>query len=157
MRRPLTLVLFAIALPVALIAPFLIHTQMFIARFETSYEKWTRLDSPNYEIIVASNSLTDPTGGINTLQVQDGRIVEASNPDCAVCPLAEFAELTVDALFARVWDDCIRTYPRGFQFPICNVEYHDVLGYPARMDTYTFNDQGECEPSITVLSLRLLP
>ena len=157
MRRRLILGFSVVLILIILLSPFVLYTNAFISRLRSNEEKWARLGSRNYEIVVASNSLSDPSGGINILRVENGQIVEADNPDCTSCSLDDFSALTIESLFGRIWEECVRNHSRGLQFPICNVVYDQELGFPRRLDTYTFTEEGEHLPSITVDTVRLLP
>ena len=135
-----------------LLSPFLLHTWRFNATFRANRGKWADFGSTSYEIVVASNSLTRPTAGWNTIRVVNGEIIAAENPDCAGCPLDDFTDLTVGALFDLIENVCLPRFP----FPICNLVYDEALGYPRRVNTYAVDEKGEHLPSITVESVQLL-
>jgi hypothetical protein len=111
--------------------------------------KWQAAAHTEYTAVVANNSLTDPTGGMNTIHVKDGLIIEASNPNCPDCATQAFAALTVDALFGRIAQQCLDKFPDEF----CNVHYHPSFGYPVRLDSYPYHLAGIERPSITVQRL----
>jgi hypothetical protein len=107
-------------------------------------------------MLVASNSLTDCTGGWNTILVREGGILQATNSERDDCSSEAFNQLTVESLFGRIWEKCVRDRTFYRPFPICNVVYDDQLGYPKHLDTDTFNEQGKDLPSITVEKLMLI-
>jgi hypothetical protein len=137
--------------------PFVIETRAFSSALRENEKKWTSLGSTNYEIVVASNSVSECTGGWNTIRIEEGEVVDARNSEHVDCSTDEFARLTVDALFSRVWEECIRHRTLTRPFPVCNVAYDDLLGYPRRLDTYSMTKDGESLPSITVESVTLAP
>jgi len=155
-KLPLWIFLAIIAL-IVVVMPFWLYTYTFQSRLLSNQEKWKGLVSREYEIIVASNSLSDCTGGWNSITVSDAEIVAASNSERRNCPLASFGQLTVEALFTRIWEECIRNRPLTKPFPVCNVAYDEQLGFPRRLDTFTFNQQGEYLPSVTVERVTLHP
>jgi hypothetical protein len=157
LRSLLLLAILAVILAGVLIVPFVIHTRAFSSALRENEKKWTSLGSANYEILVASNSPSECTGGWNTIRIEDGEVVDAQNSEHADCPADEFARLTVEALFSRVWEECIHHRSLTRPFPVCNVAYDDLLGYPRRLDTYTFTKDGETLPSITVERVTLAP
>lgn len=157
MRRWLVIGLLVSLLLFILALPYIWHTTAFIARLRSNEEKWAKYGSSNYEMIVASNSLDNATGGVNHLRIEAGRIVEGHNPDCDLCVPSDFSQLTVDALFARIWEECVQGSPLGLSIPICNVEYDQELGFPRRLDTYTFTLERTYQPSITVERVSLDP
>ena len=157
MRRPLLVGFLGAVLLVVLVLPFVLHTNAFISKLRSNQEKWSRLAPRSYEMVIASNSLSDPTGGINVLRVENGQIVQAENADCGDCSLDDFNHLTVEALFERIWEECVRNHARGLPFPICNVAYDQDLGFPRRLDTYTFTQEGEYLPSITIETFQPYP
>jgi hypothetical protein len=140
----------AAGLAFLLVLPFIRYNRAFLARLRTSQAKWDTLGSSNYEIVVASNSLTRCTGGWNTIRVREGGSVQGSNSERGTCARDEFVLLTVEALFARIWQECVFDRPLWRPFPTCNVAYDEQLGYPRRLDTYTFAESGEYLPSVTV-------
>jgi hypothetical protein len=157
MQRWLVIGLLVILLVFILALPFIWHTTVFIVRLRSNEEKWAKYGSSNYEIVVVSNSLANATGGTNHLRIEAGRIVEGHNPDCGLCAPSDFSQLTIDALFARIWQECLQGGPLGLSIPICNVDYDQALGFPRRLDTYTFTQEGTHQPSITVERVSLDP
>jgi hypothetical protein len=83
--------------------------------------------------------------------------VEAENPGCTDCSLQNFGYLIVEALIARISDECVTRRPRGLPFPFCNGAYDQDLGFPRRLDSYTFSEQGDYLPRITVEWVRFDP
>jgi Family of unknown function (DUF6174) len=156
-RSLLLLAILAAVLAGVLIMPFVIHTRAFSSALRENEKKWTSLGSTNYEIVVASNSVSECTGGWNTIRIEGGEVVDAHNSEHADCSTDEFARLTVEALFSRIWEECIYHRSLTRPFPVCNVTYNQLLGYPSRLDTYTFTEDGEHLPSITVESVTLTP
>ncbi len=140
-----------------LILPFLLRTSRFRSKLLSNQEKWVRLEPSEYEMVVESNSMNDCTGGWNTILVRGGEIVEAKNSKNGNCSHESFRQLTVEGLFTRIWNECIRNRAFSMPFPVCNVEYDEELGFPRRVDTYTFNKQGEYLPSVTVESVTRNP
>jgi hypothetical protein len=139
-----------------LLLPFALHTYNFHTSLRRNQEKWNLQATTGYEMLVASNSLTDCTGGWNTILMQEGEILQASNSERDHCSPQAFNQLTVESLFNRIWNECIQIRPFNLSFPICNIVYDEQLGYPKRLDTYTFNEQGDHQPSITVERLTLI-
>ena len=84
-------------------------------------------------------------------------MLQGNNSEHGACAREEFALLTVEALFARVWDECMLRPTWPPLFPLCHVAYDERLGYPRRVDTYTLTESGEHTPSITVDSILLDP
>jgi hypothetical protein len=123
---------------------------MAVTAYNTALSKWRSAGPDAYTVVVASNSLTQPTGGWNTIHVQDGIVLEGRNPACAGCPSEAFELLTVEALFRRIEAECLMQFPSQF----CNVAYHDTLGYPVRLDTYPHHRSGIERPSITIDSVQ---
>ena len=146
-----TAVLFGLAIGILLAVglPRIIYTQRANSSFQNSQSLWLEKGSRSYTMVVYSNSLTQPTEGRNTLQVRDGIVVEANNPNCPNCTLDEFGSLTVEALFARIEAECLLDFPIQY----CNVGYDRTLGYPRRIDTYPYHLDGRERPSITVESV----
>ena len=144
-------VLIGLALAFLLVAglPALVYYLRASSLFRDNRSLWLEQGSSSYDMVVYSNSLTQPTEGRNVLQVRDGRLVKADNPDCPNCSLNEFGLLTVEALFERVNTECIRGFPSQY----CNVAYDPSLGYPRRIDTYPYDLGGRERPSITVESV----
>ncbi len=139
----------ALAFLLAAGLPALIYSLRASSLFQDNRSLWLEKGSSSYDMVVYSNSPTQPTGGRNALQVRDGMVVKADNPNCPNCSLNEFGLLTVEALFERVDTECIR----GFPFQYCNVAYDPTLGYPRRIDTYPYDLGGRERPSITVESV----
>jgi hypothetical protein len=106
----------------------------------------------NYDAIVLSNSLDYPTGGENKVSVRNGLLIQGSNLDCRTCTHADYLPLTIEALFDRINEECIR----GTLLPICHIVYDETLGYPARIDTYTFYEDGIHAPSITITEVHII-
>jgi hypothetical protein len=106
-------------------------------------------------MIVASNSLSDCTGGNNTILVESDEVVEAQNRERPSCALVDFEQLIVDALFIRIWDECVHNRSQNRPFPMCNLAYDEVLGYPERLDTYLFAEDGEYRSSITIRQMQI--
>jgi hypothetical protein len=142
---------------ILLILPFIAHTFTFITRLRSNEAQWAEYGSNSYEIILASNSLDDPTGGINQVTIENGQIISGHNPDCALCGPGDFRQFTVEALFARIWKECVQDRLLRFSIPICNVAYDPELGFPRRLDTYTFTQEGKYQSSITVERVSLDP
>ena len=86
-------------------------------------------------MVVASNFSSDCTAGWNTILINGGEIVEAHNSEVKDCSYENFGQLTVEALFNRIWDECLRSRSLRRPFPVCNVSYDDDFGYPRRLDT----------------------
>jgi hypothetical protein len=84
--------------------------------------------------------------------VREGRLIEASNQDCTSCPLADFQSLTIESLFERIHRECVENNLQ----PICNVVYKKTLGYPIRLDTYLFYEDGVPAPSITIIEVQII-
>jgi hypothetical protein len=84
-------------------------------------------------------------------------VAQGTNSEHGTCARDEFALLTVEALFARIWQECVFDRTLWRPFPTCNVAYDERLGYPGRLDTYTFTESGEYVPSITVERVTLDP
>ncbi|UCF61087.1 MAG: hypothetical protein JSV37_15225 [Anaerolineaceae bacterium] len=99
-----------------------------------------------------SNSLDYPTAGENTIRVRNGQLFQGINASCATCTPADYLPLTIEALFDRIYEECIR----GTLLPICHIAYDETLGYPARVDTYTFYEDGIHAPSITITEVHIL-
>lgn len=150
-------ILLAVAAVIVLISPFVLYSYVFQTRLRDNQEKWARLAADEYEIVVTSNTLSDCTAGWNTILVRDGEIVEARNSEQSDCPRERFGQLTVEALFDRIWDECVRNRPLGTPFPVCNVVYDEELGFPRRLDTYTRDEQGVFLPSVGVERVTLNP
>lgn len=146
----------AILLFVLLVAPFAAHTYWFVARLRANEEKWSSLAVREYQLDVASNSTTDCTGGWNLIVVEDGQLIEGENDEHDHCALGDFEQLKVEALFDRVWDECVYNRSLRRPFPMCNVAYDETHGFPTRIDTYTFDADGEYRPSITVERIAII-
>ncbi len=114
---------------------------------------WNAAGPTSYTAVVVSNSLTQPSGGHNTIHVQGGVLVSAQNPRCPECEPSDFAGLTIDSLFQRIARECLHDFPTQF----CNVAYDQTLGFPVRIDTYPYNLKGQERPSVTVESVIVHP
>jgi hypothetical protein len=143
-------ILLSILVGLLLISPFAAHTYLFVRRLRKNEEKWRRQDISRYQMEVASNSHQDCTGGWNQLIVEDGKLIEGENIERGGCAPIDFEELTVKALFARIWEECVNNRSLRRPFPYCNVAYDDELGFPRRVDTYIFDADSRYPPSITV-------
>ncbi len=132
--------------------PRIAYTFQATKAYNSALSLWQSAGPTAYTMVVANNSPTQPIGGWNTIRVQDGLVLDGQNPDCPDCTPADFASLTVEALFQRIEEQCLRDFP--FQF--CNVAYDEKLGYPRRLDTYPYNAAGVERPSITVDSVEVL-
>jgi hypothetical protein len=141
---------------IILLLPFTFYTHKFKTNLLDNQEKWANLNPGQYIIVVASNAYTACTGGWNTIHVVDGKVTQGRNSEHDDCTLEDFNHLTVEALFNRIWDECIHRRPWYRRIPVCNVAYNDLLGYPRRLDTY-INAEGEYLPAITVDSVTLSP
>ena len=136
-----------------LLSPRVAYTLQATSAYEAAQGRWQAAHPSSYTIVAVSNSLTQSTGGANTIRVDDGDIAEAHNPDCPDCPIEVFADFTVEGLFRRIEAECLHGFPTEF----CNVAYHEDLGYPLRIDTYPYNRANQERPSITVTELRIGP
>jgi hypothetical protein len=154
-RLILTIILF-LGLVFILASPFLLHDYAFITRLQRNQERWADYGAGEYEMRLASNSLTGCTGGWNTLHVRAGNIVAARNDSGNTCALDEFAQLTVEGIFARIWEECVQNRSLSRPLPYCNVAYDPDFGFPRRLDTYTLTADGEYAPSITVEWVRFV-
>jgi hypothetical protein len=105
----------------------------------------------SYTAIVTSNSHTHPTGGTNTIRVENDRLIDGQNPECPNCSIEIFNNLTIEALFQRIKAECLY----DFLTQPCNVAYDQTIGYPIRIDTYHHNRDGQERPSITVESVKI--
>lgn len=132
--------------------PGIAYTLRATKAYNAALSLWESADTTAYTMLVANNSPTQPTGGWNTLRVHDGKVITGQNPDCPDCSPADFAPLTVEALFERIQAECLHDFP--FQF--CNVAYDKTLGFPVRLDTYPYNQFGIERPSITVQSVKVI-
>lgn len=152
---PIVLLLTLVCLLAAAIlldSPRALYTRMAVSAYNAALSNWQSSGPDAYTIVVASNSLTHPTGGLNTIDVQGGLVLEGRNPACEDCPPEAFEPLTVEGLFRRIEAECLVDFPSQF----CNVAYHDTIGYPVRLDTYPYHLSGIERPSITIQSLQPL-
>ncbi|MDF1515263.1 MAG: DUF6174 domain-containing protein [Anaerolineae bacterium] len=156
-RKLLLLAVLVVIIILILLLPFTLYIYKFKTNLQDNLEKWSNLSSGHYEMVVASNAHTTCTGGWNTVIVEHGKVTKGRNAECDDCTLEDFSHLTVEALFDRIWEECIHHRPWYLPFPVCNVAYDDQLGCPIRLDTYTFTPEGEYLPSITVDSIIFLP
>lgn len=140
---------FGIAL---LLSAFAYHKITFDYRYRTHRSLWIRASDGNYDATVISNSLDYPSGGTNELNVRDGRLVNGFNSNCDNCTNSDFQDLLIESLFDRIFAECIDQTI----VPICNVEYDETLGYPTRLDTYTFYEGGVHAPSITIPQVQII-
>ena len=146
MSKRTIILIVSLSVVIILLSPFIVHKISFDLRYKSHRERWDRLSRGNYEAIVLSNSLDYPTGGENRIVVREGKIIEGFNPGCVSCSLEEYGPLTIEALFDRIYKECIHMT----LLPICNVVYDESFGYPRRIDTYTFSEEGIHSPSITI-------
>jgi hypothetical protein len=156
LRIPLPLAGLAITAALAgalliLLVPRIAYIHQASAAYQEGLERWQAGNHTSYTITILSNSRTQRTGGMNTLRVENGRVIEAHNPDCTTCQESDFTALTVGALFERIEAECLHDFPIQF----CSVTYDDSLGYPVRIDTYPHIRGGEERPSITVWELQI--
>ena len=119
--------------------------------FEVAHARWQSARPSSYTAIVINNSLTQPTGGANTIRVENGAVVSGQNPQCPSCSPESFSALTIEALFQRIEAECLHDFPTQY----CNVAYDQSLGHPVRIDTYPYNHDGQERPSITVESVQI--
>jgi hypothetical protein len=133
-----------------LLLPRIAYIHQASAAYQEGLERWQAGDHTSYTITILSNSRTQHTGGTNTLRVENGRVVEAHNPNCPTCQESDFTALTVEALFTRIEAECLHDFPIQF----CSVAYDDTFGYPVRIDTYPHLRGGEERPSITVWDIQ---
>ena len=146
---PLAIVLacaFLVASAFLILSPRVAYTRQATSAYDAALGRWQATDRSSYAITVISNSLTQPTGGTNTIRVDAGRVTQAHNPNCPDCSIEAFAALTVEGLFQRIQTECLRDFPIQF----CGVDYHPSLGFPVRIDTYPYNRHGQERPSISV-------
>ena len=151
---PLAAILLAILVVAAVLLlgyPRLAYMRQTVSSYEAALALWRAANPTRYTAVVVSDSLTQPTGGTNTIRVERGRIVSAENPQCPNCPIQEFDGLTIESLFQRIERECLHDFPNQ----LCNVAYDRNLGYPLRLDTYPYNREGQERPSITVDSVLL--
>jgi len=146
------LLVYFIALAALLYLPRLSYTLSATRAYNAALSLWQSAGPTAYIVVVGNNSPTQPTGGENTIRVQDGKAVAGHNPTCPDCTLEDFAPLTVEALFQRIQAECLHDFP----FQLCNVGYDQTLGFPVRLDTYPYNQSGVERPSITVQSVEVL-
>ncbi len=152
MRRELLLGVGAFALVLIALAPFMIYRIWFERRLDSHRAIWVGASGGSYDAVVFSNSLDGATGGRNEISVRGGKLAAADNPDCPSCSPDDFASLTIEALFERIERECLQQK----LLPICNVSYDENLGYPGRIDTYTYYAEQSYAPSITVQEVRIL-
>src|SRR5688572_25967827 len=79
--------------------------------YEAAFARWESAHPSGYTAIVISNSLTQPTGGVNTIRVENGDIVSGQNPQCPSCSVESFSSLTIEALFQRIETECLHDFP----------------------------------------------
>jgi hypothetical protein len=152
MRRRV-LIIFGISIAVMiLLSPFVLHKLNFDYRYRSNQARWYAVSKGNHDAVVLSNSLDYPAGGENRIGVREGRLLEASNPDCETCSLAVFQLLTIEAIFERIYRECIQDNLR----PICNVVNEESTGYPMRLDTYLVYEDGVHAPSITITEVKII-
>ncbi len=147
------LVILVVAAVLLLGYPRYAYARQAASSYEEALAIWRAANPTRYTAVVVSNSLTQPTGGTNTIRVERGRVVSAENPQCPDCPVQEFDALTIESLFQRIERECLHDFPTQ----LCNVAYDQNLGYPVRIDTYPYNREGQERPSITVNSVLLEP
>jgi Family of unknown function (DUF6174) len=132
--------------------PRALYTHNAVSAYNNALSKWRAFGPDAYVIIVADNSLTDPTAGWNEIRVKDGTVLDGHNPGCPSCLPETFTSLTVEALFRRIEDECLLDFPMQF----CNVSYNEGVGYPVRLDTYPHDLRGLERPSVTIRGLEAL-
>lgn len=152
MRRRLLLGVGAFSLILIALIPFILYRISFERRLHSYRAVWDRVSDGDYDAVVISNSLDDPTGGRNEIGVRAGKLSTGHNPDCRSCSLEDFSSLTIEALFERIEMECLERR----LLPICNVSYEESLGFPGRIDTYTFDEDGTYTPSIIVQEVRIV-
>lgn len=152
MNRRILLIMAAISATIILLSPFIYHKLKFDRRYEANQNLWYRVSKGNYDAVVLSNTLEYPIGGKNEISVRNGQLIHGVNTNCETCTLVDYLPLTIETLFDRIYDECIR----GRFLPTCNIVYENNLGYPARIDTYTFSEDGVHAPSITIPQVRLI-
>lgn len=128
------------------------YTRHATSSYNAALALWLAADHSSYTAIISSNSLTQLTGGTNTIIVEHDKILYGHNPECPNCPIEIFDSLTVEALFQRIETECLHNFPTQ----LCNVAYNQTLGYPIRIDTYPHNLGDQERPSITVENVQLL-
>lgn len=151
-RRRFLFLLGASTAVILLLSPFIYHKFRFDRLYISNLARWHHLSNGNYDAVVLSNSIEYPTGGENRIRVRDGQLIEGTNSNCGTCTLADYLPLSIEALFDRIDKECIRMT----LLPICNIVYDETLGYPKRIDTYTFHEDGTHEPSITITEVHIV-
>lgn len=105
---------------------------------------------------VISNAQEDCTGGEHIMTVNQGDVINVKNIQSTKCPLEVFEALTLDALFTRIWDECIYSRSLRRPFPVGNITYDRALGFPRMLYTHGFSDSGLAHPVIHVKEFVIL-
>ena len=152
MSRRFLLIIGVSLAAILLLSPFIYHKLQFDHRYNSNRVLWYHVSMGNYDAIVVSNSLDYPTGGENSIRVRNGLLLQGLNSGCGTCTPADYLPLTIEALFDRIYEECIR----GTLLPICHIVYDETLGYPSRIDTYKFYEDGIHAPSITITQVHIM-
>ena len=140
-----------------LIAPFALHTRRFIQRLEEAQRSWREAGVISYRMEVASNDWEGCTGGENVIFVEQGEVVQGENNERGHCPMSEFQELTVEALFTEIRSQCIEARSLRYPFPMCDISYDAEFGYPERLAIFWWDRSAPRPPNLHVESFEVLP